>query len=159
MGIAEAGIKKANRKDLLVMTLVPGSQVAGVFTLNRFCAAPVQVCREHLALDGAKGEIRALVVNTGNANAGTGERGMKDALRTCAELAKELKLNPEQILPFSTGVILEPLPIDKLISGLPKAVANLGEDHWFDAAEVPVTVKPFELIELKNAVALLSAAV
>ena len=75
MGIAEAGIKKANRKDLLVMTLAPGSQVAGVFTLNRFCAAPVQVCREHLAQDGAKGEIRALVVNTGNANAGTGEQG------------------------------------------------------------------------------------
>ena len=139
MGIAEAGIKKANRKDLLVMTLVPGSQVAGVFTLNRFCAAPVQVCREHLALDSTKGEIRALVVNTGNANAGTGERGMKDALRTCAELAKELRLKPEQILPFSTGVILEPLPIDKLISALPKAVANLGEDHWLDAAEAIMT--------------------
>ena len=139
MGIAEAGIKKANRKDLLVMTLAPNSQVAGVFTLNRFCAAPVQVCREHLASDGAKGEIRALVVNTGNANAGTGERGMKDALATCAELAKELKLNPEQILPFSTGVILEPLPIDKLISALPKAVAHLDEDHWFDAAEAIMT--------------------
>ena len=139
MGIAEAGIKKANRKDLLVMTLAPGSQVAGVFTLNRFCAAPVQVCREHLAHDGAKGEIRALVVNTGNANAGTGERGMKDALATCHELAKELKLNPEQILPFSTGVILEPLPIDKLIAALPKAVSNLGEDHWFDAAEAIMT--------------------
>jgi glutamate N-acetyltransferase/amino-acid N-acetyltransferase len=139
MGIAEAGIKKVNRKDLLVMTLVPGSQVAGVFTLNRFCAAPVQVCREHLAQDGAKGEIRALVVNTGNANAGTGEQGMKDALATCAELAKELKLNPEQILPFSTGVILEPLPIEKLISALPKAAANLGEDHWLDAAEAIMT--------------------
>jgi glutamate N-acetyltransferase/amino-acid N-acetyltransferase len=139
MGIAEAGIKKANRKDLLVMTLAPGSQVAGVFTLNRFCAAPVQVCQEHLALKGAKGEIRALVVNTGNANAGTGERGMKDALSTCAELAKELRLNPEQILPFSTGVILEPLPIDKLIAGLTKAVANLGEDHWLDAAESIMT--------------------
>ncbi len=139
MGIAEAGIKKAHRKDLLVMTLAPGSQVAGVFTLNRFCAAPVQVCREHLAQDGANGEIRALVVNTGNANAGTGEQGMRDALATCAELAKELKLNPEQILPFSTGVILESLPIDKLISALPKAVANLDEDHWFDAAEAIMT--------------------
>jgi glutamate N-acetyltransferase/amino-acid N-acetyltransferase len=139
MGIAEAGIKKANRKDLLVMTLVPGSQVAGVFTLNRFCAAPVQVCRENLALDGAKGEIRALVVNTGNANAGTGAQGMKDALATCAALAKELKLQPEQILPFSTGVILEPLPIDRLISALPKAVSNLGEDHWFDAAQAIMT--------------------
>ena len=139
MGIAEAGIKKANRKDLLVMTLVPGSQVAGVFTLNRFCAAPVQVCREHLAEDGAKGEIRALVVNTGNANAGTGEQGMKHALETCQALAKELKLNPEQILPFSTGVILEPLPIQKIISALPRAVANIGEDHWFDAAEAIMT--------------------
>jgi len=139
MGIAEAGIKKANRKDLLVMTLVPGSQVAGVFTLNRFCAAPVQICRHHLALHGSKGEIRALVVNTGNANAGTGEQGMRDALGTCAELAKELKLKPEQILPFSTGVILEPLPINKLVSALPKALANLGEDHWFDAAEAIMT--------------------
>ena len=139
MGIAEAGIKKANRKDLLVMTLAAGSQVAGVFTLNRFCAAPVQICREHLAQDGAKGEIRALVVNTGNANAGTGDQGMKDALATCVSLAKELKLKPEQILPFSTGVILEPLPIGKLISALPKAVANLGEDHWFDAAEAIMT--------------------
>ena len=113
--------------------------MAGVFTLNRFCAAPVQVCREHLARASAKGEIRALVVNTGNANAGTGEQGMKDALATCAALAKELKLNPEQILPFSTGVILEPLPIDKLISGLPKAISNLGEDNWFDAAEAIMT--------------------
>jgi glutamate N-acetyltransferase/amino-acid N-acetyltransferase len=139
LGIAEAGIKKANRKDLLVMTLAAGSQVAGVFTLNRFCAAPVQVCQEHLAQEGAHGEIRALVVNTGNANAGTGDQGMKDALATCAALAKELKLKPEQILPFSTGVILEPLPIDKLISALPKAVAHLGEDHWFDAAEAIMT--------------------
>lgn len=139
MGIAEAGIKKANRKDLLVMTLAPGSQVAGVFTLNRFCAAPVQVCREHLAQDGRNGEIRALVVNTGNANAGTGKRGMKHALETCAALAKDLKINPEQILPFSTGVILEPLPIEKIITALPKAVANLREDNWFDAAEAIMT--------------------
>ncbi len=139
MGIAQAGIKKANRKDLLVMTLAPGSQVAGVFTLNRFCAAPVQVCREHLAQDGRHSEIRALVVNTGNANAGTGEQGMKHALETCAALAKDLKLNPEQILPFSTGVILEPLPIEKIISALPAAVANLGEDNWLDAAEAIMT--------------------
>ncbi len=139
MGIAQAGIKKANRKDLLVMTLAPGSQVAGVFTLNRFCAAPVQVCREHLTQDGRNGEIRALVVNTGNANAGTGEEGMKHALETCDALAKDLKLNPAQILPFSTGVILEPLPIGKIISALPAAVANLDEDHWLDAAEAIMT--------------------
>lgn len=139
MGIAQAGIKKPNRKDLLVMTLAPGSQVAGVFTLNRFCAAPVQLCREHLAGDGSKGEIRALVVNTGNANAGTGAEGMKHALETCVALAKDLELNPEQILPFSTGVILEPLPIGKIIAALPAAVANLNEDHWFDAAEAIMT--------------------
>lgn len=139
MGIAEAGIKKANRKDLLVMTLVPGSQVAGVFTLNRFCAAPVQVCRDHLAQEDRKGEIRALVVNTGNANAGTGESGMKHALETCAALAKDLKINPEQILPFSTGVIMEPLPIEKIISALPKAVSNLAEDNWLDAAQAIMT--------------------
>ena len=139
MGIAQAGIKKPNRKDLLVMTLAPGSQVAGVFTLNRFCAAPVQVCREHLAQNGRNGEIRALVVNTGNANAGTGEQGMKHALETCAALAKDLNLNPEQILPFSTGVILEPLPIAKIIMALPKAVANLSSDNWFDAAEAIMT--------------------
>ena len=139
MGIAQAGIKKADRKDLLVMTLAPGSQVAGVFTLNRFCAAPVQVCRAHLAQAGRNGEIRALVVNTGNANAGTGEEGMKHALETCDALAKDLKLHPTQILPFSTGVILEPLPIGKIISALPVAVANLGEDHWLDAAEAIMT--------------------
>ena len=139
MGIAQAGIKKANRKDLLVMTLPPGSQVAGVFTLNRFCAAPVQVCREHLAQEGHNGEVRALVVNTGNANAGTGEAGMKHALETCDVLAEELKLNPAQILPFSTGVILEPLPIEKITSALPNAVANLGEDNWLDAAEAIMT--------------------
>ncbi len=139
MGIAQAGIKKANRKDLLVMTLVPGSQVAGVFTLNRFCAAPVQVCREHLAQDGRNGEIRALLVNTGNANAGTGEQGMQHALETCDVLAKELQIHPEQILPFSTGVILEPLPIGKIVSALPAAVANLDEDHWLDAAEAIMT--------------------
>ncbi|WP_114637378.1 bifunctional glutamate N-acetyltransferase/amino-acid acetyltransferase ArgJ [Polynucleobacter necessarius] len=139
MGIAEAGIKKANRKDLLVMTLAPGSQVAGVFTLNRFCAAPVQVCREHLAQEGCNGEIRALVVNTGNANAGTGESGMRHALETCAALAKDLDIHPEQILPFSTGVILEPLPIEKIITALPRAVANLGEDNWLDAAEAIMT--------------------
>ncbi len=139
MGIAQAGIKKANRKDLLVMTLAPGSQVAGVFTLNRFCAAPVQVCREHLAQEAGGGEIRALVVNTGNANAGTGEQGMKHALETCAALSKDLHLRPEQILPFSTGVILEPLPIQKIIDALPKAVSNLAEDNWFDAAEAIMT--------------------
>jgi len=123
----------------LVMTLAPGSQVAGVFTLNRFCAAPVQVCREHLAQEGRNGEIRALVVNTGNANAGTGESGMKHALETCAALAKDLNLHPQQVLPFSTGVILEPLPVEKIIHALPKAIANLSEDNWLDAAQAIMT--------------------
>ena len=136
LGIAEAGIRKANRKDVLVMRLAPGSTVAGVFTQNRFCAAPVLVCRENLA---AKAEIRALVVNTGNANAGTGEPGMANARATCAELAKELGIAPTQVLPFSTGVIMEQLPIERLLAGLPKAVAALKSDNWLDAAQAIMT--------------------
>ncbi|MGE5028250.1 MAG: bifunctional glutamate N-acetyltransferase/amino-acid acetyltransferase ArgJ [Betaproteobacteria bacterium] len=136
LGIAEAGIKKADRKDLLVMRLDGQARVAGVFTQNRFCAAPVVLCKQHLAT--GKG-IRALVVNTGNANAGTGEDGMNRARRTCAEVAKLLGCNEEQVLPFSTGVILEPLPVDRLIAGLPAAVANLKEANWSDAAQAIMT--------------------
>jgi glutamate N-acetyltransferase/amino-acid N-acetyltransferase len=140
LGIAEAGIKKANRKDLLVITLSPGTQVAGVFTLNRFCAAPVQLCRAHLDwVTQMNSGIRALVVNTGNANAGTGEQGMRDALETCCALAAALSIQPEQVLPFSTGVILEPLPIAKLTAALPSAIAKLTDDAWFDAAEAIMT--------------------
>jgi glutamate N-acetyltransferase / amino-acid N-acetyltransferase len=140
LGIAEAGIKKANRKDLLVITLSPGTQVAGVFTLNRFCAAPVQLCRAHLDwVAQMNSGIRALVVNTGNANAGTGEQGMRDALETCCALAAALNIKPEQVLPFSTGVILEPLPIAKLTAALPSAIAKLTDDAWFDAAEAIMT--------------------
>jgi len=140
LGIAEAGIKKANRKDVLVITLSPGAQVAGVFTQNRFCAAPVQVCRAHLDwVTQTNSGIRALVVNTGNANAGTGEQGMRDALETCCALAATLNIQPEQVLPFSTGVILEPLPIAKLTAALPRAVAKLTDDAWFDAAEAIMT--------------------
>src|SRR6476620_3701667 len=105
IGVAEAGIRKANRKDLTVFLLDPGASVAGVFTQNRFCAAPVQICREHLV----RGDIRAMVINTGNANAGTGEDGLARARATCVAAAKLLKLAPEQVLPFSTGVIMEPL--------------------------------------------------
>ena len=104
IGVAEAGIRKAGRKDLTVFLLEPGSAVAGVFTRNRFCAAPVQVCREHLG----RGGIRALVVNTGNANAGTGEDGLARARATCVAAARLLGVAPEQVLPFSTGVIMEP---------------------------------------------------
>lgn len=136
LGTAEAGIKRPDRKDLLVMQLCEGAQVAGVFTTNRFCAAPVIVAREHLAQgDG----IRALVVNTGNANAGTGEQGMRDARETCAALAGLLGCKASQILPFSTGVIMEPLPVAKIAAGLPAAVANMGENQWFDAAHAIMT--------------------
>jgi glutamate N-acetyltransferase/amino-acid N-acetyltransferase len=136
LGIAEAGIKRADRKDLLVMQLSEGARVAGVFTTNRFCAAPVIVAREHLA--HASG-IRALLVNTGNANAGTGEQGLQDARASCAALAGLLGCKATQILPFSTGVIMEPLPIAKIAAGLPAAVANMRVDNWFDAAEAIMT--------------------
>jgi len=136
LGYAQAGIKKPGRKDLLVLKLAPGASVAGVFTTNRFCAAPVQVAKQHLA--GTQ-PIVALVVNTGNANAGTGEAGLTSANATCAALAKLLGCEANQILPFSTGVILEPLPLEKLVAGLPAAIANLNEDNWLDAAEAIMT--------------------
>lgn len=136
LGYAQAGIKKPGRKDVLVLKLAPGATVAGVFTTNRFCAAPVQVSKDHLA--GTQ-PIVALVVNTGNANAGTGEAGLANANATCAALAKLLGCEANQILPFSTGVILEPLPLEKLVAGLPAAIANLNEDRWFDAAEAIMT--------------------
>lgn len=140
LGYAEAGIRKANRKDLLVMKLAPTATVAGVFTTNRFCAAPVQVCKAHLEdLRISASPIRALVINTGNANAGTGETGLVHANATCAALADLLGCQASQILPFSTGVILEPLPVDRIKAGLPKAVANLKEDNWYQAAEAIMT--------------------
>ena len=132
LGITQAGVRKANRRDLTVITLDEGSAVAGVFTKNRFCAAPVQLCQERLA---AGSEIRALVINTGNANAGTGEDGLVRARATCIALARLLHVSPEQILPFSTGVIMESLPVDRIEAGLPGALANLKEDNWAVAAE------------------------
>ncbi|WP_020651406.1 bifunctional glutamate N-acetyltransferase/amino-acid acetyltransferase ArgJ [Massilia niastensis] len=140
IGFAEAGIKKPNRKDLLVMKLAEGATVSGVFTLNRFCAAPVQVSKANLeAAKGGGAPIRALVINTGNANAGTGEPGLANAQATCAEVARLLGLDAQQVLPFSTGVILEPLPLQKIVAGLPAAVANLKADNWFNAAEAIMT--------------------
>ena len=130
LGVAEAGIRKVNRKDLTLIELAPGSRVAGVFTQNRFCAAPVQVCKAHLPAGG----IRALVINTGVANAGTGEPGLAAARATCEAVAAQLGLDAAQVLPFSTGVILEPLPVDRLVAGLPAAKAALKADGWFDAA-------------------------
>lgn len=132
IGVTEAGVRKANRKDLTVFLLAPGTAVGGVFTQNRYCAAPVQVCREHLA---AGHGVRAMVINTGNANAGTGEPGLVNARATCIALARQLQLSPEQILPFSTGVIMEPLPVDRIMAGLPAAVADARADHWLKAAQ------------------------
>ena len=123
IGVAEAGIRKAHRKDLTVVLIDEGASVSGVFTQNRFCAAPVQVCREHLARQTAGHGIRAMVINTGNANDGTGQDGLARARSTCQALARLLKLKAEQILPFSTGVIMEPLPNDRIEAGLPAALA------------------------------------
>jgi glutamate N-acetyltransferase/amino-acid N-acetyltransferase len=136
LGWAEAGIRKANRKDVLVVRIADGASVGGVFTRNRFCAAPVTVCREHLA---AGAGVRALVVNTGNANAGTGESGLRDARTTCEALAKLLGCDAAQVLPFSTGVIMEPLPVDRLVAGLPAAIDRLRAGHWLEAAEAIMT--------------------
>lgn len=139
-GIAEAGIRKANRKDLSVLLLDEGASVGAVFTQNRFCAAPVQICREHLAKNGGKtAGIRAMLINTGNANAGTGDDGLSRAHASCIALARLLDLAPEQILPFSTGVIMEPLPNDRIAAGLPAALADAKEDNWGNAAEAIMT--------------------
>ena len=135
IGIASAGIKTPGRKDLTVMQLAAGSQVAGVFTQNRFCAAPVILCRQHLATTSP----RALVINTGNANAGTGEDGLARAREVCTALAQELGCAPAAILPFSTGVIMEPLPADKICAALPQAVANSHENQWLAAAQAIMT--------------------
>lgn len=132
IGVTEAGVRKANRKDLTVFLLEDGAAVGGVFTQNRYCAAPVQVCREHLA---AGHPVRAMVINTGNANAGTGESGLVNARSTCIALARHLNVAPEQILPFSTGVIMEPLPVERIVAGLPAALADACAENWLKAAE------------------------
>jgi len=139
-GIAEAGIRKVGRKDLSVLLLDEGSVVGGVFTQNRFCAAPVQICRENLALHGGATQgIRAMLINTGNANAGTGSDGLMRARASCIALAQQLNLSPEQILPFSTGVIMEPLPHERIAAGLPAALADARADNWARAAEAIMT--------------------
>ncbi|HNW64636.1 MAG TPA: bifunctional glutamate N-acetyltransferase/amino-acid acetyltransferase ArgJ [Piscinibacter sp.] len=136
LGITMAGVRKANRRDLLVVKLAPGASVAGVFTQNRFCAAPVQVCREHL---GGEQGIRAIVVNTGNANAGTGADGMARARSTCAALGALLGVAAEQVLPFSTGVIMETLPSERIEAALPAALADAKPDQWALAAQAIMT--------------------
>ena len=132
IGVTEAGVRKANRKDVTVFLLDEGASVGGVFTSNRFCAAPVQICRDRLA---AGAPIRALVVNTGNANAGTGEDGLLRARQVSDALAREVGVDVAQVLPFSTGVIMEPLPADRIIAGLPAAMADAQPGHWARAAE------------------------
>ncbi|MCL2829227.1 MAG: bifunctional glutamate N-acetyltransferase/amino-acid acetyltransferase ArgJ [Betaproteobacteria bacterium] len=136
LGTAEAGVRKAGRRDLTLIALEPGCTVAGVFTRNRFCAAPVFVCKKHLA---AKNEIRALLINTGNANAGTGEAGLRAAETSCAAAAALLGVEAAQVLPFSTGVILEPLPVERITAGLPRVADDLAEKHWFEAAHAIMT--------------------
>ena len=132
IGVTEAGVRKANRKDLTVVLMDEGASVSGVFTSNRFCAAPVQICREHLASGQS---IRAMVINTGNANAGTGADGLGRARSTCAALATRLGIDATQVLPFSTGVIMETLPLDRIVAGLDAAIADAAAGHWLKAAE------------------------
>jgi glutamate N-acetyltransferase/amino-acid N-acetyltransferase len=139
LGVAEAGIRKPNRKDLLVIRLWEDVRVAGVFTQNRFCAAPVVVAREHLVMLDPAASIRGLVVNTGNANAGTGKEGLAAARHVCGELAGLLGCSTGQILPFSTGVIMEPLPLERIAAGLPACIADLRENNWFAAAQAIMT--------------------
>jgi len=136
LGTFSAGIRKANRKDLLLIALAEGTRVAGVFTRNRFCAAPVTVAKDHLH-SGVP--VRALIVNTGNANAGTGERGLAHARATCTEVARLLGLGANQALPFSTGVIMEPLPLERIVAGLPGCIADLDEGNWLQAARAIMT--------------------
>ncbi|MBP0047539.1 bifunctional glutamate N-acetyltransferase/amino-acid acetyltransferase ArgJ [Marinobacterium sp. AK62] len=130
LGIASAGIKKPGRRDVVLMELAEGSAVAGVFTLNAFCAAPVRICKQNLATSPA----RYLLTNTGNANAGTGEQGMKDAMACCEAVAERCRVPVEAVLPFSTGVIGEPLPVEKIVNALDAAKADLSEDNWDQAA-------------------------
>ena len=132
IGVTEAGVRKVGRKDVTVVLMDAGASVSGVFTSNRFCAAPVQICREHLT---AGQGIRAMLINTGNANAGTGAEGLARARSTCEALAQKLDISVDQILPFSTGVIMEPLPGDRIIAGLDAAIADAQPGNWLRAAE------------------------
>lgn len=135
MSATQAGIKKPDRRDLVVMEAVAGSSVAGTFTLNAFCAAPVTLCKRHLAAIGGKASSGLfLVTNTGYANAGTGPQGMTNAEAVCQQLAEQAGVPVEQIFPFSTGVIGEPLPVDRVVAGLPDCLSRLSESGWADAA-------------------------
>ena len=136
LGFAEAGIRKQGRRDLMLMRFAPGTRVAGVFTQNSFAAAPVQICRQRLAM---RKDFRAVIVNAGNANCGTGEAGLQAAQRTCAAVAKTLGCDADEVLPFSTGVILEHLPVDRIEAALPRCAESLQETHWAEAASAIMT--------------------
>jgi glutamate N-acetyltransferase / amino-acid N-acetyltransferase len=136
LGFAKAHIKKWQRNDVMLMQLAPNSRVAGVFTQNAFAAAPVQICREHLSSGKA---IKALIINAGNANCGTGEQGLQASKAVCAAVAALLNCDAENILPFSTGVILEHLPVDKIVNALPDAVDSLSDIAWCEAAQAIMT--------------------
>ncbi len=141
VGVAQAGVRKANRDDLTVMLLPEGASVAGVFTQNRFCAAPVQICQA--VLQSQPERVRALVINTGNANAGTGAQGLVDAKACCSNLAELVGARAEQVLPFSTGVIMESLPVDRILAAMPEAIENAkssaGANNWYRAAHAIMT--------------------
>src|SRR5450755_2322822 len=136
LGTAAAAIKRWTRDDVLLVKLSPGSHASGVFTQNRFCAAPVIVCREHLA---QRRETRALLINAGNANAGTGDAGLAAARLTCTTVAKQLDCAPDEVLPFSTGVIMEPLPVDKIVDALPRCAAALTPSGWYAGVRAIMT--------------------
>jgi glutamate N-acetyltransferase / amino-acid N-acetyltransferase len=139
LGVTEANIRKPERKDLLVIKLEDGARVAGVFTSNRFCAAPVVVARQHLSMLDPTASVRALLVNTGCANAGTGREGIAAARRTCSDLAQLIGCSSSQVLPFSTGVIMEPLPVERIAAGLPSCLTNLRADNWLVSAQSIMT--------------------
>ena len=136
LGIAQAGVRKPGRDDLTIIRLEPGAHVAGVFTTNRFCAAPVQICRQHLAVTSSP---RAILINTGNANAGTGEEGVFRGHQCCEALARRMGIREEEVLPFSTGVIMEQLPVERIVSAIPVALETLKPDNWFAAARAIMT--------------------
>ncbi len=137
LGVAHAGIRNGPANDVMLMRFARGATAGSVFTRNRFCAAPVHVCRDHLAASNQ--QVRAIVINAGNANAGTGKVGIADAIATTQCVAEQISSAANEVLPMSTGVILEPLPMDKLLAAIPKAVGNLSKDHWLDAAKAIMT--------------------
>lgn len=136
IGITEAHVKYAGRKDLVVFAIDPGAAIAGVFTRNAFCAAPVQICQRHLRVEERqRNQVTYLVINTGYANAGTGDPGFQNALSVCAAMAGQGGVGVANVFPFSTGVIGEHLPVDRIVAGLPSCLTDLDPDNWLKAAQ------------------------